>query len=138
MRAGFRLCGPLSPALSPRTGRGRQERICSGFGGLLSFAAMPIGMIEQIGRNTNNAMAMLGDFSVFSGRTLRWMSSWWLHWKKGEGRCVLRGWRYDYGNWEGGGVGIIVPEVVLVSQCYWYANYFSRKTIGWVSQLSRT
>ena len=63
------------------TARGRPERICSGFGGLLSFAAMPIGMIEQIGRNTNNAMAMLGDFTVFAGRMFRWLSTWWFKWK---------------------------------------------------------
>ena len=43
--------------------------------------AMPFAMIEQIGRNTNNALAMLGDFAVFAGRTLRWLSTWWLRWK---------------------------------------------------------
>lgn len=42
---------------------------------------MALGMIEQIGRNTNNTLAMLGDFSIFAGRTLRWLSSWWMRWK---------------------------------------------------------
>src|SRR4051812_47283809 len=48
---------------------------------LSSPPTMPIGMIETIGRETNNTLAAFGDFSVFSGRTLRWLSSWWLRWK---------------------------------------------------------
>ncbi len=42
---------------------------------------MALGMIEQIGRNTNNAMAMLGDFTIFVGRTFRWLATWWARWK---------------------------------------------------------
>ena len=42
---------------------------------------MPFALIEQIGRNTNNALAMLGDFTLFAGRTLRWLSTWMLRWK---------------------------------------------------------
>ncbi|HEX8524059.1 MAG TPA: ABC transporter permease [Tepidisphaeraceae bacterium] len=42
---------------------------------------MPFAVIEQIGRNTNNALAMMGDFTVFAGRTLRWLSTWWMRWK---------------------------------------------------------
>jgi len=42
---------------------------------------MSFALIEQIGRNTNNAMAMLGDFAVFAGRMFRWLSTWWLKWK---------------------------------------------------------
>jgi phospholipid/cholesterol/gamma-HCH transport system permease protein len=42
---------------------------------------MPMGFIEEIGRNTNNMMAAFGDFSIFAARTLRWLSSWWMKWK---------------------------------------------------------
>lgn len=34
--------------------------------------AMAVQFIEKVGRNTNNAFAMFGDFCVFSGTTLRW------------------------------------------------------------------
>lgn len=41
---------------------------------------MPVGFIENVGRNTNNALAALGDFSAFAFRTLLWV--------------VLTGWRW--------------------------------------------
>src|SRR6476660_8553217 len=56
--------------------------VCRAAPPLLSSApTMPIGMIETIGRETNNTLAAFSDFSIFAGRTLRWMSSWWLRWK---------------------------------------------------------
>src|SRR2546430_2035373 len=57
------------------------ERFAACAAGSYHSAFMPFAMIEQIGRNTNNAMAMLGDFTVFSGRTFRWLSTWWARWK---------------------------------------------------------
>ena len=41
---------------------------------------MPVGAIERIGLNTNNALAAFGDFSVFCARTFRWLWGW-FHWK---------------------------------------------------------
>src|SRR5215203_2028639 len=37
---------------------------------------MPAGTIERIGRDTNNALAAFGDFSVFCARTFRWLWGW--------------------------------------------------------------
>jgi phospholipid/cholesterol/gamma-HCH transport system permease protein len=34
---------------------------------------MPVGMIERVGRNTNNVLATFGDFFIFAARTF-----WWL------------------------------------------------------------
>src|SRR5688572_29881911 len=42
---------------------------------------MAIAMIEQVGRNTNNALAAFGDFCVFSFRTFAWLFSSALRWK---------------------------------------------------------
>jgi phospholipid/cholesterol/gamma-HCH transport system permease protein len=42
---------------------------------------MAVGTIERIGRNTNNALAAFGDFSVFTARVFRWLWGWLLHWK---------------------------------------------------------
>lgn len=41
---------------------------------------MPVAIIEHVGRNTNNALAALGDFSIFAFRTMLWV--------------VLSGWRW--------------------------------------------
>src|SRR5688500_13525518 len=41
---------------------------------------MPIGTIERIGRDTNNALAAFGDFSIFVARTFRWLATW-FKWK---------------------------------------------------------
>src|SRR4051812_38532134 len=41
---------------------------------------MPVGMIERIGRDTNNTLAAFGDFSVFVARTFRWLIVW-FKWK---------------------------------------------------------
>jgi phospholipid/cholesterol/gamma-HCH transport system permease protein len=41
---------------------------------------MPVGVVEQIGRNTNNALATLGDFAFFTARTFVWV--------------ILSGWRW--------------------------------------------
>src|SRR5215218_3024057 len=42
---------------------------------------MAIAMIEQVGRNTNNALAAFGDFCVFSFRTFVWLFTSGLRWK---------------------------------------------------------
>ena len=41
---------------------------------------MPVGAIERIGRQANNTLAAFGDFSIFCGRTFRWLWGW-FHWK---------------------------------------------------------
>ena len=41
---------------------------------------MPVGTIERIGRDTNNALAAFGDFSIFAFRTFRWLLTW-VKWK---------------------------------------------------------
>lgn len=41
---------------------------------------MPVGFVETVGRNTNNALAALGDFAIFCTRTV-----WWV---------ILTGWRW--------------------------------------------
>lgn len=41
---------------------------------------MPVGLVETVGRNTNNALAALGDFAIFSARTIVWV--------------ILSGWRW--------------------------------------------
>jgi phospholipid/cholesterol/gamma-HCH transport system permease protein len=42
---------------------------------------MAIAMIEQVGRNTNNALAAFGDFCIFSFRTFVWLFTSGLRWK---------------------------------------------------------
>ncbi|HEV2292596.1 MAG TPA: ABC transporter permease [Tepidisphaeraceae bacterium] len=42
---------------------------------------MAIAMIEQVGRNTNNALAAFGDFCIFSFRTFLWLFTSGLRWK---------------------------------------------------------
>ncbi|HEX2973171.1 MAG TPA: ABC transporter permease [Tepidisphaeraceae bacterium] len=42
---------------------------------------MPVGFIEQVGRRTTNAMAALGEFAQFVGRTLLAMDFRWFRWK---------------------------------------------------------
>ncbi len=42
---------------------------------------MAIAMIEQVGRNTNNALAAFGDFCIFSFRTFVWLFTAGLRWK---------------------------------------------------------
>src|SRR3954471_8395424 len=42
---------------------------------------MPVGWIEQVGRNTNNNLAAFGDFCIFAARTFRWMFTGWFRWK---------------------------------------------------------
>src|SRR5688572_19051172 len=42
---------------------------------------MPMAMIEQVGRNTNNALAAFGDFCIFSFRTFVWLFTSGLRWK---------------------------------------------------------
>lgn len=42
---------------------------------------MPVGMVERIGRNTNNTLAALGDFFVFCARTLGWLGAGFFRWK---------------------------------------------------------
>src|SRR3954454_17619016 len=34
---------------------------------------MPVGMIERVGRKTNNLLAAFGDFWVFVGRMFMWL-----------------------------------------------------------------
>src|SRR4051812_32262268 len=34
---------------------------------------MPVGMVERIGRNTNNVLAAFGDFFIFAARTFAWL-----------------------------------------------------------------
>ncbi|MGH7178886.1 MAG: MlaE family ABC transporter permease, partial [Tepidisphaeraceae bacterium] len=41
---------------------------------------MPLGYVEQVGRQTNNLLAAFGDFCLFSGKTLAWVGSI-LRWK---------------------------------------------------------
>lgn len=48
---------------------------------LLIIPAMPIEMIERVGRSTNNTLAAFGDFFTFSGRTLMWLITSGLRWK---------------------------------------------------------
>src|SRR4051812_11970450 len=35
--------------------------------------AMPVGMVERVGRNTNNVLAAFGDFFIFAGRAFMWL-----------------------------------------------------------------
>jgi phospholipid/cholesterol/gamma-HCH transport system permease protein len=42
---------------------------------------MPVSFVEQIGRNTNNALAALGDFSIFVARTLWFVLTDGWRWK---------------------------------------------------------
>ena len=42
---------------------------------------MAIAMIEQVGRNTNNALAAFGDFCIFGFRTFGWLFTSGLRWK---------------------------------------------------------
>jgi len=42
---------------------------------------MPVRMIEQVGRNTMNSFASLGEFFTFCGRTLAFLASEWFRWK---------------------------------------------------------
>ncbi|MCS7033536.1 MAG: ABC transporter permease [Phycisphaerae bacterium] len=42
---------------------------------------MPVGLVEQIGRNTNNALAALGDFSLFVARTFLFVVTDGWRWK---------------------------------------------------------
>lgn len=42
---------------------------------------MPVGLVEQIGRNTNNALAALGDFALFVARTFRFVITDGWRWK---------------------------------------------------------
>ena len=42
---------------------------------------MPVGIVEQLGRNTNNALATLGDFAFFVGRTFLWVIVTGWRWK---------------------------------------------------------
>jgi phospholipid/cholesterol/gamma-HCH transport system permease protein len=36
---------------------------------------MPISMVENVGRNTNNVLALFGDFFVFAAQAFRWLFS---------------------------------------------------------------
>ena len=42
---------------------------------------MPVGIIERVGRNTNNTLAAFGDFFVFCARTFAWLPAGLLRWK---------------------------------------------------------
>jgi phospholipid/cholesterol/gamma-HCH transport system permease protein len=42
---------------------------------------MPVGFVEQLGRNTNNALAALGDFALFVARTIRFVLTDGWRWK---------------------------------------------------------
>jgi phospholipid/cholesterol/gamma-HCH transport system permease protein len=42
---------------------------------------MPVRFIEQVGRQTTNALASLGDFAQFAGRTFASMGPSWFRWK---------------------------------------------------------
>jgi phospholipid/cholesterol/gamma-HCH transport system permease protein len=42
---------------------------------------MPVGMVERVGRNTNNLLAAFGDFCIFVGRTIMWLGAGLLIWK---------------------------------------------------------
>ena len=41
---------------------------------------MPVAVLEQLGRDTNNLFAAFGDFFIFVGRTFRWLATW-FQWK---------------------------------------------------------
>jgi phospholipid/cholesterol/gamma-HCH transport system permease protein len=47
----------------------------------VSSSAMPVGIIERVGRNTNNTLAAFGDFFVFCARTFGWLGSGVVRWK---------------------------------------------------------
>jgi phospholipid/cholesterol/gamma-HCH transport system permease protein len=38
-------------------------------------------VFEKVGRNTNDLLATFGDFSIFSGKALRWLFTGWFRWK---------------------------------------------------------
>jgi phospholipid/cholesterol/gamma-HCH transport system permease protein len=42
---------------------------------------MPARYIETVGRNTNNTLAVFGDFSLFAGNTFRWMFQTFFRWR---------------------------------------------------------
>jgi phospholipid/cholesterol/gamma-HCH transport system permease protein len=43
--------------------------------------SMPVSIVESVGRNTNNALAALGDFSVFAFRTMMWVVAVGWRWR---------------------------------------------------------
>ena len=51
----------------------------SAFGSMIP--PMPVRFIEQVGRQTTNALASLGDFAQFAGRTFVSMGPSWFRWK---------------------------------------------------------
>jgi phospholipid/cholesterol/gamma-HCH transport system permease protein len=42
---------------------------------------MPIGVVERVGRKTNNMLAAFGDFCVFCARTFMWIFAGFWKWK---------------------------------------------------------
>ena len=42
---------------------------------------MPVGIIERVGRNTNNTLAAFGDFFVLCARTFAWLGAGVVKWK---------------------------------------------------------
>jgi phospholipid/cholesterol/gamma-HCH transport system permease protein len=42
---------------------------------------MPVGIVEHVGRNTNNTLAAFGDFFVFCARTFMWLGAGAWRWK---------------------------------------------------------
>jgi len=42
---------------------------------------MPVGIVERVGRNTNNVLASFGDFCLFVARTFVWLGATLFQWK---------------------------------------------------------
>jgi phospholipid/cholesterol/gamma-HCH transport system permease protein len=42
---------------------------------------MAVGLVERLGRNTNNALAVFGDFCIFVFRTIGWLFTGGLRWR---------------------------------------------------------
>src|SRR5215213_5363229 len=66
----------------PMEWKRRAHRMCLPRGARVHMIRrMPVGWIEQVGRNTNNNLAAFGDFCVFAARTFRWLFTGWFRWK---------------------------------------------------------
>src|SRR4051812_48373189 len=65
----------VADMLMPSTRQEIPRGLSSSHSLVSSPASMPIGYIEQVGRNTNNTLAAFGEFSIFCGRVFQFLFS---------------------------------------------------------------
>ena len=72
-------CYPPTPRGRPSTSTSiRRRRLRQGQPGRTDPSVRKLerdGIIERVGRNTNNALAAFGDFCIFVARTFSWLAS---------------------------------------------------------------